>query len=119
MIFISLYNIINSIDRGLEKNVKNYDNSFLDNFIDELKNHLRKEILDNNLFVLDRIEGNTAICENMENCEIIEIDKNLIEGSAKEGDVLIFKNGKYSIDAEKTLTKKEEINEKIEKLWKP
>lgn len=118
MICISLYNIINSIDRGLEKNVKNYDNSFLDNFIDELKNHLRKEILDNNLFVLDRIEGNTAICENMENCEIIEIDKNLIEGSAKEGDVLKFQDDKYLIDVEKSLTRREEINKKAEKLWK-
>lgn len=121
MIFISLYNIIDSIDRGLEKNVKNYDNSFLDNFIDELKNSTNKNIsenLSNNLFVLDRIEGNTAICENMGNGEIINIDKNLIEKNVKAGDVLKFQDDKYLIDVEKSLTRREEINKKAEKLWK-
>lgn len=40
MFFINLYEILNSVDHTLEKNIKSYDNSFVDNFIDELKNFL-------------------------------------------------------------------------------
>ena len=38
--FINLYEIFNSIDNTLEKNIKSYDNSFVDKFIDELKEFL-------------------------------------------------------------------------------
>lgn len=40
MFFINLYEILNSLDNTLEKNLKLYDNSFVDKFIDELKNFL-------------------------------------------------------------------------------
>lgn len=40
MFLINLYEIVNSLDNTLEKNVKSYNNSFVDNFIDELKNFL-------------------------------------------------------------------------------
>lgn len=34
---VSLYDFLDSIDLTLEKNLKSYDNSFIDKFIDELK----------------------------------------------------------------------------------
>ena len=34
---MSLYDILNSVDLVLERNVKSYGNSFIDKFIDELK----------------------------------------------------------------------------------
>ena len=37
---MSFYDILNSIDLSLEKSVKSYDNSFVDKFIDKLKNYL-------------------------------------------------------------------------------
>ena len=42
MFFINLYEKLNSIDNDLEKTVEFYDNSFVDNFIDELKSYLSK-----------------------------------------------------------------------------
>ena len=40
MVFINLYDILNAIDNTLEKVHPYYDNSFVDNFIDELKSAL-------------------------------------------------------------------------------
>lgn len=123
MIFIRLYDILNSIDNRLEGSIKNYDSSFVDNFIEELKQKLcnekeSSESKENDMFVLDRIEGNNAICENMHNGELIDIDKNLIDKNAKEGDVLIFKNDMYLINKEENLKRREEINNLIDNLWK-
>ena len=42
---MSLYEILNSIDLSLEKNINSYDNSIIDNFVDELKNILQLQTL--------------------------------------------------------------------------
>lgn len=119
MIFISLYDILNSIDRGLEKNIKNYNNSFIDNFIDELRSKLDKansiDKTDDFLFTLDRYEGDFAVCENRESREMINISRNKISNLAKEGDVIRLKNGMYVVD---NSTDIENIEKKVEKLWK-
>ena len=73
MITISLFDIVNSIDLGLERNIKSYNNSFVDKFIDELKKHLAvsdsmeklSKLPEDTLFTLDRYEGNYAVCEKI------------------------------------------------------
>ena len=71
---MSLYNFLDSIDLTLEKNLKSYDNSFIDNFIDELKFSLYqhnvskksnldyKELPKDTIFYVDYIEEGYASC---------------------------------------------------------
>lgn len=105
MIYINLYDFINSLDLGLEKNIKSYNNSFIDNFIDELKNFLSEqdnlsklsEISPDTLFTLDRYEGKYAVCENKETGEMFDIPRSKISPYAKDGDLLKLTNGIYQI----------------------
>jgi len=120
--YINLHEIINSIDSTLEKTVTSYNNSFADNFIDELKNYLTKSELTENfknlpnytLFTLDRYEGNFAVCENRTTGEMINIPKTVIDSSAKEGDILKFENDKFQINISET----EKQNDFVQNLFK-
>ena len=110
MFYINLHEIINSIDSTLEKTVKSYNNSFADNFIDILKNHLTtgeltetfKNLPKDTLFALDRYEGDFAVCENKKTGEFVNIPKSMIPTSAKESNILKFENGTFQIDIAET-----------------
>lgn len=126
MIFINLYDILNSIDSTLEKNFKSYNNCVIDNFTDELKEHLENkkclEILskipEGTLFTLDRIEGNYAICENRSDGKMYNIPKNLIIDTVKDGDILKFCDGKFKIEKNFTEEKNTYIDNLFNKLKK-
>ena len=126
MFFINLYEIVNSIDLALEKNIKSYNNSFIDNFIDELKESLivsasiktLNNIPENTLFTLDRYEGNYAVCENRTTGKMYNIPKSLVDFRAKDGDILKFKNGKYQISYEENAKQGEIIQNLMEKTTK-
>lgn len=126
MIFIKLYDILNSIDSTLEKNFKSYNNSVIDNFTNELKEHLENkkclEILSKlpkgTLFTLDRIEGMFAICENRDNGKMYNIPKSLIDNSAKDGDILKFCDEKFEIDSNITKEKNYDIKNLFNSLKK-
>ena len=126
MIFINLYDILNSIDSTLEKNFKSYNNSVIDKFTDELKEHLEnKNCLEmlaklpkNTLFTLDRVEGDYAICENRDDGKMYNIPKNLINSCAKDGDILKFCDGKFEIEKEITEENSAYINDLFNKLKK-
>jgi len=121
--YINIYEIINSIDSTLEKNVKSYDNSFADNFIDALKSHLEennttkntKTILNNTLLTLDRFEGNFAICEDRQTKKMHNIPTSMINSSAKEGDLLVLQNNKYQTVSSETKKQFDIIQEKFNK----
>lgn len=93
---MNLNNIINSIDNTLEKNIKSYNNSFIDNFIDKLKEHLSKNSA-TPLLILDRYEGDYAVCENKLTGKMLNIPRLKVSPYAKDGDTLKFENGKYQI----------------------
>ena len=70
---MSLYDFLNSVDLTLEKNIKSYDNSFVDKFMDELKYYLLKkdpnfknldfdELPKDTVFYIDYIEEGYASC---------------------------------------------------------
>ena len=54
-------------------------------------------------YVIDRIENDIAICQNPESKEIIEVDIEELQQEAKEGSVIILKDGKYAIDKEEEM----------------
>ena len=126
MFFINLYEIVKSIDLTLEKNIKSYNNSFIDNFIDELKKSLAtsnsmknlNNIPKDTLFTLDRYEGDYAICENRTTGKMYNIPKLLVDSHAKDGDILKFENGKYQINHEENAKQSEIIQNLMKKTTK-
>ena len=103
---MSLYEILNSIDLTLEKNVNSYNNSIVDNFVDELKKHLAvadsmeklSKVPADTLFTLDRYESDYAVCENRTTGEMFDIPRLMVDSYARDGDILKLENGKYRID---------------------
>jgi ABC-type sugar transport system ATPase subunit len=79
----------------------------------ELK--LKEEI--NEVYVIDRFEGNYAICENrstkeMKNINIYELPENI-----KEGDVLRYINNEYILDLELRSEIEERIKNKTKNIF--
>ena len=124
MFFINLYEILNSIDLTLEKNIKLYNNSFIDNFIDELKKHLAvadsmeklSKIPANTLFTLDRYEGDYAVCENRTTGKMYDIPRLMVDPYARDGDILKLENGTYTVDYIETEKQREIIKNLIDKV---
>jgi hypothetical protein len=67
-------------------------------------------------FILDRSEGEYAVCENEEK-ETLNIKKDRIPADAKEGDVLIIRSNEVTIDKEETKKRKTEIEKLMGDLW--
>ena len=51
-------------------------------------------------FAIDRIEGNIAVCQNIENKEIVEVDVCNLPKEIKEGSVIFFDGKDYLLDEE-------------------
>jgi hypothetical protein len=66
--------------------------------------------------VIDRFEGDYAVCEK-ENREMIDIKKNILPNEAKENDVLDIEGDKIIIDIEETKKRKKDIEELTKDLW--
>lgn len=66
--------------------------------------------------IIDRFEDEYAVCED-ENKKILNINKSKIPKQAKEGDIIIYRNGTYILDKEKTLNRKKYIEELTKDLW--
>ena len=66
--------------------------------------------------IVDRLEEEYIVCEH-ENKNIVNILKDEVEDEVKEGDILIFVDGKYIVNKEKTKDRKEYIQDLIKDLW--
>jgi hypothetical protein len=66
--------------------------------------------------VIDRFEGNYAVCEK-ENREMIDIEKSRVPIEAKEGYVLNIEGDVITIDIDETERRKKEIEELTKNLW--
>lgn len=84
-------------------------------FINELIERLEK--MEQEL-VLDRFEGDIAVCEDRKTGEIKQIAKSELPEDVKEGNILTFENGEYRINNEKQEEVSKRIEEKMNKLWK-
>lgn len=105
---MNLYDILNSVDLALEKNIKSYDNSFVDKFMDELKYYLLKkdsnfknldfdELPKDTVFYVDYIEEGFASCidTNQRFSEKYEIPASFLDNSIKGGTYIQFDGNKY------------------------
>ena len=69
---------------------KNDFESFIQNILKEFE--LMEEI-----FVIDRIENNIAVCENRSTGKMTEIEISKLPKDIKEGSVLKYENGEYKM----------------------
>jgi len=60
--------------------------------------------------IVDRFEGDFAVCEN-ENKEMINVCRSELPADVKEGDVLLKMNDKYVIDTAATEERKKKYQE--------
>lgn len=68
--------------------------------------------------VIDRFEGNIAICEDRKTGRIKEIEVEKIEQGLQEGSVIKKENGKYVQANEKQEEIENRIKEKMNEIWK-
>ena len=102
---MSFYELLNSIDISLEKNINSYDDSIIDNFVGKLKKHLAvadsmeklSKAPEDTLFTLDRYESNYAVCENRTTGKMYDIPRTMVESNAKECDILKLEGNTYRI----------------------
>lgn len=67
--------------------------------------------------IIDRFEGNYAVCEK-ENQEMIDIEKEKLPAGAKAGDSLIIKeDGVILPDLGETKNRKKRIEKLMEDMW--
>ena len=72
----------------------------------------------NNKYSIDRFEGNMAVCEDISNGKMININKDKLPSNCGEGDIIVLKNGKYEKDTESTKKEKDEISAMVNNLFK-
>lgn len=68
--------------------------------------------------VIDRFEGNIAICENRKTGEIKEVARENIEKGMQEGSVIKQENGKYVQAKQKQEEIESRIKDKMNQIWK-
>ncbi len=66
--------------------------------------------------IIDRFEGEYAICE-LEDLKYINILKDKLPKNVKEGDVLLLEGEKVLLDIEKTKKRSEYIKDLTKDLW--
>lgn len=84
-------------------------------FMEEISERLKQ--MEEEL-VIDRFEGEVAICENRKTGEKKEIRKELLEEGLKEGSVMKKENGKYVQMKERQEEIEDRINQKMKQIWK-
>ena len=88
-------------------------------------NNINKELTENTdlekeldvTYVIDRFEGNYAVCENRETQEMKNINIYELPENIKEGDVLRYENGEYFLDCDLKQTIEERIKEKTQNIF--
>lgn len=67
-------------------------------------------------YSVDRIEEDTIVLENIENKEIIEINKSELDFKAIDGNILKLVDGKFVLDKETEVSRKESLRERLNRL---
>jgi hypothetical protein len=68
------------------------------------------------LLVIDRFEGNFAVCEK-DDKTMVDIERKKLPLGAKEGDAIIIEGSKVTIDIMETIKRKSEIDKMTKDLW--
>ncbi|MEG2074743.1 MAG: DUF3006 domain-containing protein [Angelakisella sp.] len=69
------------------------------------------------MLIVDRLEGEYAVCEDSENEKQKKIPKVMLPSGVREGDCLILENGDWKVNAVETLRRRKEAQELLDKLY--
>jgi hypothetical protein len=67
-------------------------------------------------YSVDRIEENIIVLENIENKEIIEINKSELDFEVVDGNILKLVDGKFELDQEVEVSRKESLRDRLNRL---
>jgi hypothetical protein len=67
--------------------------------------------------IIDRFEGNYAVCEKPDRT-MINIEKSKLPPGAREGDVLLINEDIVSLDKSETARRKKSMDKLMNELWK-
>lgn len=109
---INLGNLAKSVGKELIQNNQN----LVSNFIKEMEEKLQN-MNDIKEYTVDRFEGNIAVCEDRDTKEMLNIKKEDLPSEIKEGSILTYKDGTFSINKEKEQEVSERISQKMDNLW--
>lgn len=87
--------------------------NWIQDFLKQIAERLEKM---EEALVVDRIEGNIAVCENEKTRKMQNIRLSELPDNVQEGNVLKWKNGKYEIDTSRETEKR--IEQKMKDVWK-
>lgn len=68
-------------------------------------------------YIIDRFEGETAVCETVDE-ETVAIDKASLPENAREGMVIRQENGGYIADEQETKSRQERIQALLKRVMK-
>ena len=102
------------IEINLFKNQNDIKYEWVNNFIKDLTE--RFKIMDSE-FVIDRFEGDFAVCENIDTKEMYNIEIEKLPQDIKEGSIIKLENGKYIKDEEREKEISDRIKKKMDDLW--
>lgn len=71
----------------------------------------------NERYIIDRFEGETAVCET-QNEEMVAIAKASLPENAHEGMVIRFENGVYLADEQETKSRQDRIKSLLKRVMK-
>ena len=66
--------------------------------------------------IIDRFENGFAVCER-EDLPHVRVEAGLLPDGAKEGSVIDFSDGVYTIDEAETLKRRREMSKKLRRLF--
>lgn len=98
-----------------EKSILDERKLQISKFINQIKEKIKN--MGEEIWVVDRFEGNFAICENRETKDKREVKIERLPENVKEGSVLRFKDGKYSLDLDEQKKIEKRIEEKMKNIW--
>lgn len=102
----------NKIDNKLGMGLGEITQNWIEKFLKQIAERLEKmeEVL-----VIDRIEGDIAVCENRKTRKMRNIPLADLPKEAKEGSVLKWQNDKYELDISKEIENR--IEQKMKDVW--
>lgn len=103
----------NHLSKKEDSNLNNFAsdlNAFLENTLSNFKN--------GDSFTIDRFEQNSVVLENRSTRKMYTIPMDKLPNNVHEGDILTFLNGKFLLDANKTKSVSDNIQNKFDRLKK-
>ncbi len=102
---------IKLVNQLTEQKMQNEISKFINQLSERIKNM-------ESIYVVDKIEGDYAVCENRETGEIFDLELSSLPKEINEGTILKLHNNKYIIDSESKNEIENRIKQKMNKLWK-